>query len=132
LVTSELEQRYGRRRRRLTPNQRHAVTVVALLVGTLIAYLVFRNSETAVQSGVDDFQVTSARTVIVTFEVHKPASMAVTCVVRARNAAGAEVGRQTVAIPAGAAVAYKTYTLATTDRAVTGEVEDCAQAPAKT
>jgi Domain of unknown function (DUF4307) len=112
----------------MTQTQKYAAVALALVLGTVASYLVFRNSEVAVQSAVDDFQVTSATTVIVSFEVHKPSSMTVTCVVRARNAAGAEVGRATVQIPPGQAVTHKTYTLATTDKAVTGEVQDCAKA----
>ncbi|BEP12247.1 hypothetical protein acdb102_05580 [Acidothermaceae bacterium B102] len=126
-MTSELEQRYGRKRG-FTDTQKYAAIVVALVLGTLASYLVFRNSEQAIQSANGNFQVTSATSVIVSFEVDKPAAWTVTCAVRARNAAGAEVGRSPVTIPPGKKVNHETYTLTTTDHAVTGEVEDCVKA----
>jgi xanthine/uracil permease len=119
--------RYGRQRH-LSPAQKYAATTVALLLGVLVAYLVFRNSEPTVVGVVDNFQVTSSTKVVVNFEVHRPASMAVVCVVRARDAAGAEVGRANVTVPPGDKITHVPYTLTTTGQAVTGEVEDCAQA----
>ena len=121
------EARYGRRRG-LSDAQRYALIGVALALGTLLAYVVFRNSEQAVQSANVDFQVLSTRQVVVSYEVDKPAAWTVTCVIRARNADGAEVGRQTITVPAGKKVVRDHYTLATTDRANTGEIQDCARA----
>jgi hypothetical protein len=125
--SSELDTRYGRRRG-LSPMQRHAMTVVALLLGTLAAYLVFRNSETSIQSASGGFQVTSPTRVLVSYEVHKPKAWTVTCVIRARDDAGVEVGRATVTIPPGTSVARGNYPLTTSETANTGEVQDCARA----
>jgi hypothetical protein len=74
---------------------------------------------------IGDHQVT------VTFEVRKPAGESALCTVRARNRAGAEVGRAEVQVPAGAAEETRsrvTYTLRTTERPVTGEVPGCGPA----
>jgi hypothetical protein len=125
--TTDLDTRYGRKRG-LTPLQRHSLTVVALLIGTLVAYLVFRNSEQPIQFAERSHQVLNARQDLVTYEVHKPKSWSVTCVIRARNGDGAEVGRQTVTIPPGKTVVIATFALPTTAEAVTGEIEDCAKA----
>jgi hypothetical protein len=65
---------------------------------------------------------------LVTYEVHKPTSWTVTCVIRARGEDGAEVGRKTVTIPPGRSVVVASLTLATTARAITGEIQDCAKA----
>lgn len=127
MVTGEFEQRYGSKRT-LSQNQKYALITVALLLGTLASYLVFRNSEQKIQSANGDFQVISKTSVIVDFEVDKPKSWTVTCAVRARNAIGEEIGRAPVTIGPGKHVNKVTYTLTTTDRAVTGEVEDCVKA----
>jgi hypothetical protein len=127
LTTSDLEARYGRRRG-LSQTQRYAVIAVALLLGTLLAYVVFRNSEQQVQGVEVDHQVISATQVIVSYEVHKPVSMTVTCVIRARNGAGAEVGRQSITLSQHESVVRGTFHLPTTDLAVTGEVQECAKA----
>jgi hypothetical protein len=86
---------------------------------------VFRNSEQPIQYANGNFQVLSNTQVLVSFEVDKPAAWTVTCAVRARNAAGAEIGRHPYTIGPGHKVNKLSYTLTTTDRAVTGEVEDC-------
>ncbi|MBA3907395.1 MAG: DUF4307 domain-containing protein [Pseudonocardiales bacterium] len=127
LSTDELETRYGRKRG-LTQGQRYAVIAVALLLGTLVSYVVFRNSQLQVQGVEVAHQVTSDSQDIVTYEVHKPASATVTCVIRARSADGSEVGRQTITIAEHKSVVRGSYPLATTARAVTGEVQDCAKA----
>jgi uncharacterized membrane protein len=127
LVTGELEARYGRRRT-LSQRQKYVAITLALLLGTLASYLVFRNSEQQIQSANAGFQVLSKTSVLVSFEVDKPTGWAVTCAIRSRNAIGEEVGRAAVTIPPGKHVNKLTQQLKTTDRAVTGEVEDCVRA----
>jgi uncharacterized protein DUF4307 len=126
LVTGELEQRYGRKRT-LSDRQKYAAIVLALLLGTLASYAVFRNGEHPIQYASGNFQVVSDTQVLISFEVDKPKAWTVTCAVRSRNAIGAEVGRKTVTIAPGKKVNRLTEALTTTDRAVTGEVEDCAR-----
>jgi hypothetical protein len=127
LTSHELDTRYGRRRG-LTSAQRTALIVVALLLGTLASYVVFRNSEKQVQGVEVAHQVLSDTQDLVTYEVHKPRTATVTCVIRARGEDGAEVGRQTITLRQQASVVRSTYTLTTTARAVTGEVQECAKA----
>ena len=124
---TDLDTRYGRKRG-LTPVQRHALTVVALLLGTLAAYLVFRNSEQSIQSAERSHQVLDAHHDLVSYEVHKPKAWTVTCVIRARSEDGSEVGRKTITIPPGKAVVVATFTLETSAKAITGEIQDCAKA----
>ena len=75
--------------------------MIALLLGTLASYAVFRNSEQPIQYANGNFQVISDTQVLISFEVDKPKAWTVTCAVRSRNAIGAEVGRKTVTHPAG-------------------------------
>jgi hypothetical protein len=49
----------------------------------------------------------------------------VTCIVRARDREGREVGRTTVDVPAGRASTVITSTIETTARANLGEVQEC-------
>jgi cytoskeletal protein RodZ len=126
VTTHELDRRYGRKRG-LSSVQRGALIVVALLLGTLASYIVFRNSEKQVEGVEVAHQVVSDTQDIVTYEVHKPRSATVTCVIRARGEDGAEVGRHTITLSQQAAVVRASYTLTTTARAVTGEVQDCAK-----
>jgi xanthine/uracil permease len=126
LVTGELEQRYGRKRT-LSDTQKYVAVAIALLLGTLASYAVFRNSQHPIQYANGNFQVVSNTQVLISFEVDKPRTWTVTCAIRSRNAIGAEVGRRTVTIAPGRKVNRLTEALTTTDRAVTGEVEECAR-----
>ncbi len=72
------------------------------------------------------YRVVDDQTVSVTFDVHRPGSQAVTCVVRAQDESHADVGSLEVAIPAGEPVAVtRTVQVRTTTRAVTGHVKSC-------
>jgi hypothetical protein len=71
------------------------------------------------------------RQVRVVFEVVKPSGEGARCVVRARSRDGAEVGRETVEVPAGRPgdkSVIVTHVLATSARPVTGEVAGCGRA----
>jgi len=61
------------------------------------------------------------------FIVRLPEGARANCVVRARDAAGREIGRATVGVTAGPAPKRTTvtYRLTTTGRPVTGEVAGC-------
>jgi len=78
------------------------------------------------------FVVESDRSVRVDFAVSPPAGETAWCIVRARNAAGVEVGAQFVPVrqPAPSQEPVQvSSTLATRERAVTGEVPRCVLAP---
>jgi hypothetical protein len=79
-----------------------------------------------------DFQVLSDDVVRIDVQVTKPAGAAAYCLLRARGADGAEVGREIVALAApGTAgeTVRREHELATRDRAVTGEAGACSLEP---
>lgn len=72
------------------------------------------------------FETRTERSVDIRWTVDRDAGLAVECVVRARNAAGEEVGRDRVPVPPGADETVELrHTLTTSDLAVTGEVLAC-------
>ena len=125
VAEQDLQQRYGRRPRRLTTVQRTVAITVALLLGTLASYIVFRNSQPDVEGTADSWVASSSRQETVKWQVHKPASATVSCIVRARGADGAEVGRTRVVVREHGSVVHVTTVLPTTALAITGEVHDC-------
>jgi hypothetical protein len=108
------------------------VAALVLLAGTAIAIKLYRQYALApYQATVTRVGDMTSHSVTLTFQVHKPAGKAAVCTVRARNYAGAEVGRAQVAVPAGSpdqTTATVTYTLSTTDRPIVGEVPACGPA----
>lgn len=126
------EGRYGRRRaERRTP--RWVLPLLITLVvaaGLLVSWSLYRNYVgDTIQSQVTRFQVRSDAEITITFQVVKDGGEPATCIVRARSEDGQEVGRAEVGVPAGRPgqdSAVVTYTLATSGRAVTGEVYGCA------
>jgi uncharacterized protein (DUF58 family) len=103
-----------------------AVVAAVLLAGLLTVAL--RASRPAVTSGVLGFRVVDDRHVEVRFEVHKAPLAEAVCTVRAREEGGREVGRAEVTVGPRSderRVSQVTYLLATTARAVSGEVPGC-------
>ena len=100
------------------------------LLALLAAYALFSRTASEPIGALLGYQIVSDRAVDVRFEVsRKPGSKAV-CLIRARDAGGAEVGRAEVPVnPAGGRQVRLTYRLATTARANTGEVADCLARP---
>jgi hypothetical protein len=97
--------------------------VVAAVAAVTAIWLVERPR---VDAGVTRIRFVSAHRVDVTFEVHKPAGATAVCVVRARDAAGAQTGYAQVTVgPARDSVVTTTYRLATRQQAVTGELAGC-------
>jgi hypothetical protein len=105
------------------------ITLV-VAVGLLVSWSLYRNYVgDTIQSQVTKFQVRSDAEITITFQVVKDGGEPATCIVRARSEDGQEVGRAEVGVPAGRPgqdSAVVTYTLATSGRAVTGEVYGCA------
>lgn len=124
--------RYGRRR---TPRRAPRWLVPLLVVGVVLAGLAvsWRMYDTyqgdKIQSQVTKFRQVSASQIAIEFQVVTSAGEAATCILRARSEDGQEVGRAEVPVPAsesGNRSVVVTYTLATSERAVTGEVYGCA------
>jgi hypothetical protein len=124
--------RYGRRRAvRRTP--RWLIPLLASAVvgaGLFVAWSMYRTyTADSIQSRVTRFDSVTDSSIRVTFEVIKDGGEPATCVVRARSRDGREVGRAEVPVPAGERGGHAvtvTYTLATSQRPVTGEVQRCA------
>lgn len=121
--------RYGRRRaprgrRRWVPA---ALVVLVVLAGLAIAVRLHSqygagpyDTELVRYTDVTDSQV------VVQFRVDLPAGRAALCTVRARNRAGAEVGRAEVRVsPQADRRPLIKYRLATSERPVTGEIKGC-------
>ena len=108
-----------------------AVLLAVVFFGLLAAIVVTlfgRFGQPEVRFRVLGFTVESDTTVRIDFEVTKEPGQTAYCAVRARDASGAETGREVVTIgPArdGAERVRLEHRLATAERAVTGEVERC-------
>ena len=107
-----------------------AVVLGVLFLGLLasIAYALYVRLDAPVRARVVGYTVESDRLVRIDLEVVKDEGAQAYCVVRARGASGAEVGRRVVAVDPtgdGGRVVRRTYDLPTTERAVTGEEGAC-------
>ena len=113
-----------------------AVLLGVLFVGLLVAvglalYDRFVGAED-VRGRVISFDVQSDRLVVLDVEVSKPAGGKAYCVLRARNEAGAEIGRDVAVLDAvgtPGTVVRGQFPLATTARSVTGELAQCTGTP---
>jgi hypothetical protein len=113
--------------------------VLAALVLALVAAVAstlwsrFGGERATVQ--VVDFQVLSEDAVRIDVQVTKPEGAAAYCLLRARGADGAEVGREIVEVAepgtAGRSV-RREHELTTRERAVTGEAVGCSLTPVAT
>ena len=113
-----------------------AVLLGVLFVGLLVAVVLalynrFVGAED-VRGRVISFDVQSDRLVVLDVEVSKPAGGKAYCVLRARNEAGAEIGRDVAVLDAvgtPSTVVRNRFPLATTARSVTGELAQCTGTP---
>ena len=109
-----------------------AVLFVALLAA--VAYALYGRfvGSTDVRGRVVSYDVRSDRLVVLDVEASKRAGGRAYCVVRARGRDGAEVGRDVAVLDAAGTpdrVVRAAVRLATTDRAVTGELAQCTDEP---
>ena len=118
--------RYGRPPRRLTPTLRRWLVAGGLAVAVGLTALLWVGSRTGVDAGVTRLRVVSDHRVDITFEVHKAPTARAVCVVRARDANGAQTGYEEVTVgPTRRDTTTVTWPLRTRQRAVTGEVVGC-------
>ncbi|MCW2715670.1 MAG: hypothetical protein JWN88_2717 [Frankiales bacterium] len=116
--------------------QRAVAVLLSLLFLALLAAigstLRSRFGGDAVRGQVLGYDVRSDAEVVIDLEVSKSAGRQAYCVVRARGRDGTEVGRDVAVLDAVGSperTARGTFSLATTARAVTGEVRACTSKP---
>ena len=99
--------------------------VAAALVGALVWTLFQRYGPDELALQVRGFDVPGDDRVVVEFEVTPPAGGTAWCLVRARDRAGLETGRQFVPVRGDGDPVRVQHALPTTGRAVSGEVPRC-------
>ena len=103
-----------------------AVGGLALIVVAWWVWVAAVQSNPPVRHDVLGFRAVTATSVEIRFSVVRDPGVAVACVLRARGAAGEEVGRRQVLVPADERDRIDvTHTVRTTGPAVTGEVLTC-------
>lgn len=120
--------RVNRLARRLPVPALAALVVAGLAALTVLAVVLGVRNTAPINAGVRSYAALSDSTVRLRLEVSKPAARGGSCLVRARGAQGLEVGRAEVDVPPdpiGREVTFVDYELATTSRAVSGEVLGC-------
>jgi hypothetical protein len=122
--------RYGRRRaaNRRRPWLVAVLAAAALALGGLVAWRLYATyGDPMYKAQVVTYTNLSDTRASITFRVHVPAGGAALCQVRARARDGAEVGHAEVRVDAAAGETRPTVTteLATTARAMVGEVLRC-------
>ncbi|WP_084130987.1 DUF4307 domain-containing protein [Actinocatenispora sera] len=123
--------RYGRRReRRATPRWVLPVLITGVVVAGLAVSVGYyqQYGESEYQAQVVRSRVVSSSTVAMTLRITRPDDEATSCTVRSRAYDGAEVGRATVTLPAGAADDTVGCSLHTSRMAYTAEVVGCGPA----
>ena len=108
------------------------VLVVMFLVVQVIRTLWERAAQDVVSGRVIAFRVESDRAVRISLEVNKEAGGRAFCIVRARGASGAEVGKDVAQVDTVGTPESRMrldYVLTTSERAVTGELSGCSPAP---
>lgn len=124
LKPTALDGRYGGKRRgSKLRTVGLAVIGLGILVG-VVGYIGWQQANPTIQGTVTGFTTTD-KSVMVTFEVDKPASRNATCTLAAEDVHGAVIGTAAVPIMAGREKNVQDYILKTTSTANTVIVESC-------
>lgn len=102
------------------------------LVGAILLLAFTRLTGDSLEAKVISYDVQAEDRVVLDVQVSKQAGGTAYCVIRARSRDGAEVGRDIAVLDAEGTpsrTARGTFTLATTARAVTGELSGCRAEP---
>jgi len=92
----------------------------------LVVWYGLRGSGNRITATTAGYQVVDDSSVRITFDVDRPAQLAVTCTLSALDGHFTVVGRADVAIPQGnERTVHRVETIKTATRAVTGVVQDC-------
>jgi hypothetical protein len=118
------EGRYGEKRGMSTPRKVGLAATGLIILGGVAGYIGWNQSHPAIQGTVTSFNA-SGTSVVVTFEVDKPADKSAQCLLNAQDVHGTVVGSATVPVLAGRAKNVQSYTLQTTSTANTVIVQSC-------
>jgi hypothetical protein len=118
------EHRYGEKRGLSRPRKIGLAATGLVILGSVAGYIGWEQSHPTIQGTVTKFNASST-SVVVTFEVDKPADKSARCTLAAEDTHGAVVGSASVPILAGRAKNVQNYTLQTTTTATTVIVESC-------
>jgi hypothetical protein len=118
------EGRYGEKRGMSTPRKIGLAATGLVILGGVAGYIGWQQSHPAIQGIVTSFNASNT-SVLVTFEVDKPADKSATCTLNAQDVHGTVVGSASVPVLAGRAKNVQSYTLQTTSTANTVIVQSC-------
>jgi hypothetical protein len=123
-MTPPPEGRYGEKRGLSTPRKIGLAATGLVILGGVAGYIGWQQSHPTIQGTVTSFNA-STTSVLVTFEVDKPADKSATCTLNAQDVHGTVVGSASVPVLAGRAKNVQSYTLQTTATANTVIVQSC-------
>jgi hypothetical protein len=123
-MTPPPEGRYGEKRGMSMPRKVGLAATGLVILGGVAGYIGWEQSHPAIQGTVTSFNPSST-SVVVTFEVDKPASKSATCTLVAEDTHGGVIGSASVPILSGRAKNVQSYTLQTTTTANTVIVQSC-------
>jgi hypothetical protein len=119
------EGRYGEKRGMSMPRKVGLAATGLVILGGVAGYIGWQQANPGVQFAVTSFNAMSSTSVVVTFEVDKPADKSATCTLAAEDVHGAVIGSASVPILSGRAKNVQSYTLETTSTANTVIVQSC-------
>lgn len=124
-MTPPPDGRYGERRGMSTPRKIGLAATGLVILGGVAGYIGWQQSHPTIQGTVTSYNA-SGTSVVVTFEVDKPADKSATCTLVAEDVHRAVLGSASVPILPGRAKNVQSYTLQTTSTANTVIVQSCA------
>jgi len=123
-MTPPLEGRYGEKRGMSTPRKIGLAATGLAILGGVAGYIGWEQSHPTIQGVVTSFNASST-SVVVTYEVDKPADKSATCTLDAEDIHGTVIGSAAVPVLPGRAKNVQSYTLQTTSTANTVIVQSC-------
>jgi Domain of unknown function (DUF4307) len=117
--------RYGERRGMSMPRKVGLAATGLVILGGVAGYIGWQQANPTIQGTVTSFNAATSTSVVVTFEVDKPADKSATCTLAAEDVHGSIIGSASVPILSGRAKNVQSYTLQTTSTANTVIVQSC-------
>jgi len=119
------EGRYGEKRGMSMPRKVGLAATGLVILGGVAGYIGWEQANPTIQGTVTSFNAATSTSVVVTFEIDKPADKSATCTLAAEDVHGAVIGSASVPILSGRAKNVQSYTLQTTSTANTVIVQSC-------